>query len=91
VGVVAVWFQNLAAANGSDVLLARGSWPICEGELVAWCAVVTLGPAVLDTEGRISPDGWFPDHVRLGTVEPHLSDDPDRSYTCAHPRPDDAD
>jgi hypothetical protein len=36
--------------------------------------VVAVTPAGFEENGRISADGWLPDHVRLGGLEEHLGD-----------------
>jgi hypothetical protein len=73
-GVVAVRVADLILADAADgtELLAPG--PVREGDLVAWCTVVAVAPALLDEGGRIGADGWLPDHVRLGGLEEHLGD-----------------
>jgi hypothetical protein len=75
-GVVAVRVADLpAAASGSSgVLVPTGGGPVRDGELVAWCAVVTVAPAVVDGDGVPQAEGWLPDHVRLGVLETHLGD-----------------
>ncbi len=48
--------------------------PVRDGDLVAWCTVVAVTPAVLDEGSRVGAEGWLPDHVRLGGLEEHLGD-----------------
>ena len=74
-GTVAVRLADLAAAdgaNGSPVLVPTAGGQVRDGELVAWCTVTAVAPAVLDAHGRLAADGWLPDHVRLGVLEGHL-------------------
>ena len=59
------------AANGTELLAPA---PVGDADLVAWCTVVAVAPAVLDEGGRLGVDGWLPDHVRLGGLEEHLGD-----------------
>jgi hypothetical protein len=74
-GVVAVRLADLAAVDGVDgtpVLVATGPARPRDGDLVAWCTVTAVAPAVLDADGRLGAEGWLPDHVRLGVLEEHL-------------------
>ena len=78
-GVVAVRADGLVATAtaggpGALVLPRGGGGPLVTGELVAWCVVVTLAPAVVGPDGRVAVGGWLPDHVRLGVLEPHLGE-----------------
>jgi Insertion element 4 transposase N-terminal/Transposase DDE domain len=72
--VLAVRVADLVVADAVDGtdLLAPG--PVRDGDLVAWCTVVAVAPAVLDEDGRLGADGWLPDHVRLGGLEEYLGD-----------------
>lgn len=75
--MLAVRVADLVVADGVDgfELLAPGVVrPVRDGDLVAWCTVVAVTPAVLDEDGRLGADGWLPDHVRLGGLEEHLGD-----------------
>jgi hypothetical protein len=76
-GVLAVRVADLVvvdAADGTEFLAPGGVGPVRDGDLVAWCTVVAVTPAVLDEHGRPGVDGWLPDHVRLGGLEEHLGD-----------------
>jgi hypothetical protein len=76
-GVLAVRVADLVVVDGADgaELLTPGAvGPVRDGDPVAWCAVVAVTPAVLDEEGRVSADGWLPDHVRLGGREVQLGE-----------------
>ncbi len=68
-GVLAVRVADLVvadAAGGAELLAPGPVGPVRDGDLVAWCTVVAVTPAVFDENGRIGADGWLPDHVRLG-------------------------
>jgi hypothetical protein len=76
-GVLAVRVDDLVVVDGADgaELLAPGAvGPVRDGDLVAWCTVVAVTPAVLDEGGRVGAEGWLPDNVRLGGLEEHLGD-----------------
>jgi hypothetical protein len=62
------------AVDGTGLLAPAAADPVRDGDLVAWCTVVAVAPAVLDEDGRLGADGWLPDHVRLGGLEEHLGD-----------------
>jgi hypothetical protein len=62
------------AADGGEVLAPGSAGPVRDGDLVAWCTVVAVAPAVLDEQGQLGAEGWLPDHVRLGGLEEHLGD-----------------
>ena len=74
-GVVAVRLGDLVAVegvSGTQVLVPGSAGRVRDGDLVAWCTVTAVAPAVLDADGRIAVDGWLPDQVRLGVLEEHL-------------------
>jgi hypothetical protein len=74
-GVVAVRLVDLAmveGVGGAQVLVPAAAGRVHDGELVAWCTVTAVAPAVLDADGHLGADGWLPDHVRLGVLEEHL-------------------
>ena len=76
-GVLAVRVADLVLADGvdgADLLTPGQARAVRDGDLVAWCTVVAVAPAVVDENGRIGADGWLPDHVRLGGLEEHLGD-----------------
>ena len=78
-GMVAVRLDALEAVDGADgtvVLAPKGSGRPRAGDVVAWCALTAVAPAVLDDHGRLCADGFLPDHVRLGVLEAHLGDHP---------------
>jgi hypothetical protein len=73
--VVAVRLGDLAAVegvSGAQVLVPGSAGRMRDGDLVAWCTVTAVGPAVLDADGRLAVEGWLPDQVRLGVLEEHL-------------------
>jgi hypothetical protein len=75
--VVAVRVDDLVLADGADgteLLVPGRGKPVRGDDLVAWCTVVTVTPAVLGEDGRVGAAGWLPDHVRLGGLEEHLGD-----------------
>lgn len=75
--MLAVRVADLVVADGADgsPLLAPGqARAVGEGDLVAWCTVVAVTPAVLDQDRRLGAEGWLPDHVRLGGLEEYLGD-----------------
>jgi hypothetical protein len=66
-GVVAVRLDTLEAVDGADgsvVLVPKGSGRPRPGDAVVWCQVTTVAPAALDGAGRLGAEGWLPDHVR---------------------------
>jgi hypothetical protein len=74
-GVVAVRLCDLAAVdgvNGAQVLVPASAGRVGDGDLVAWCTVTAVAPAVYDAGGHLAADGWLPDQVRLGVLEEHL-------------------
>lgn len=74
-GVVAVRLGDLAAVegvHGRQVLVPGSAGRVRDGDLVAWCTVTAVAPAVLDADGRLAVDGWLPEQVRLGVLEEHL-------------------
>jgi len=74
-GVLAVRAADLIVADGADgieLLVPVGVGQVRDGDLVAWCTVVAVTPALLDEDGRVGAEGWLPDHVRLGGLEEHL-------------------
>jgi hypothetical protein len=76
-GVVAVRLCDLVAVHGvggAQVLIPGSAGRVRAGELVAWCTVTAVAPAVLDVDGRLGVDGFLPDHVRLGVLEEYLGD-----------------
>ena len=60
--------------GGSQVVVPTGSGRPRPGDLVAWCTVAAVAPAVLDGDGRLAADGWLPDHAWLGVLEAYLGD-----------------
>ncbi len=58
--------------EGRSGLVVAGAERIRAGELVAWCKVVVVAPAVLRRDGRVQAQGRPCDHARLGGVEAEL-------------------
>jgi hypothetical protein len=90
-GVLAVRVADLVVAagvDGAELLVPVTARPVRDGDLVAWCAVVAVTPAVLCEDGRLGAEGWLPDHVRLGGLEQHLGDGfVERVVTASAPAP----
>jgi hypothetical protein len=86
-GVVVVPVSNLveeAGPDGTRLLVPKRGGPVRDGELVAWCTVVSVAPAVVDPDGAIAVEGWLPDHARLGVLEEHLADGMVERLTAEH-------
>jgi len=79
-----VWADG---ADGADLLTPGQARAVRDGDLVAWCTVVAVTPAVFDENGRIGADGWLPDHVRLGGLEEYLGDGVVEQVVAAAPAP----
>jgi hypothetical protein len=58
--------------DGRSGLVVAGAGRIGSGELVAWCKVVVVAPAVVRRDGRVQAQGRPCDHARLGAVEAEL-------------------
>jgi len=74
-GVVAVRLTDLVAVAGvvaAEVLVPATAGRVRDGELVVWCTVTGVAPAVVGADGALGADGWLPDHVRLGVLEEHV-------------------
>jgi hypothetical protein len=77
--VVAVPFSALAwpVRDGSDTdgrsaMVAAGAEKITSGDLVVWCKVVAVAPAVVRRDGRVQAGGRPCEHARLGLLEEQL-------------------
>lgn len=89
-GVLAVRVADLVVVDGVDgaeLLAPAAVRSVRDGDLVAWCTVVAVTPAVLDENGRIAAQGWLPDYVRLGGLEEHLGDGMVEQVVSAAPAP----
>ena len=61
-----------SGGDGRSALLVAGAEKIKAGDLVAWCRVVVVAPAVVRRDGRVQADGRPCDHARLGAAELEL-------------------
>jgi hypothetical protein len=64
--------QPGSGGDGRSALVVAGAAPIAAGELVAWCKVVVLAPALVRRDGRVQAQGRPCDHARLGVAEQEL-------------------
>ena len=76
-GVVAVRARDLACpaglgGDGRTALTAAGAGKIRSGDLVVFCKVVAVAPAVVRRDGRVQAGGHLADHARLGLAEERL-------------------
>jgi hypothetical protein len=58
--------------DGRSGLVVAGAEKIKTGDLVAWCKVVVVAPAVVRQDGRVQAEGRPCDHARLGAAEGEL-------------------
>jgi hypothetical protein len=89
-GVLAVRVADLVVVDGVDgaeLLVPGAVGSVRDGDMVAWCTVVAVTPAVLDEAGRIAARGWLPDHVRLGRLEEYLGEGVVEQVVAAAPAP----
>ena len=61
-----------ARGDGRSAMVAAGAEKITSGDLVVWCKVVAVAPAVVRRDGRVQADGRPCDHARLGVLEEQL-------------------
>jgi hypothetical protein len=61
-----------SGGDGRSGLVVAGAEKITAGDLVAWCRVVVVAPAVVRRDGRVQADGRPCDHARLGAAELEL-------------------
>ncbi len=59
--------------RGSGTVTVAGT-ALSKGDLALFGRPVVTAPAVICQDGTVKADGWLPDHVRLGELEPHLGD-----------------
>ena len=59
--------------HGTGTVTVTGAVPR-SGELAAFCRPVVTAPVLVKRDGTVLADGWLPDFVRLGELEPHLGD-----------------
>ena len=55
--------------NGRSAMVIGAAGKIKSGELVAFCKVVAVAPAMVRRDGRVQADGRPCDHARLGAAE----------------------
>jgi hypothetical protein len=53
-------------------MVVAGAEKITSGDLVVWCKVVVVAPAVVRRDGRVQAEGRPCDHARLGAAEEQL-------------------
>jgi hypothetical protein len=58
--------------DGRSALVVAGTGEIARGDLVVWCKIVAVAPAVVRRDGRVQADGRPCDHARLGVLEEQL-------------------
>ncbi len=61
-----------AGLRVQGVTVTAGGQVPSAGELAVFCRPVVTAPAVGRRDGTVLADGWLPDFVRLGELEPHL-------------------
>ncbi len=61
-----------AGLRVQGVTVTAGGQVPSAGELAVFCRPVVTAPAVVRRDGTVLADGWLPDFVRLGELEPHL-------------------
>jgi hypothetical protein len=59
-------------ADGRSAMVVQGAVKIACGELVAFCKVVAVAPALVRRDGRVQAEGRPCDHARLGAAEVEL-------------------
>lgn len=58
--------------DGRSGLVVTGAGSVRSGDLVVWCKVIAIAPAVVRRDGRVQADGRPSEHARLGTLEQEL-------------------
>src|SRR5664280_75146 len=58
--------------DGRSAMVVQAAGKIKSGELVAFCKVVVVAPALVRRDGRVQADGRPCDHARLGAAEVEL-------------------
>ena len=61
-----------SATDGRSARVVQAAGKIKSGELVAFCKVVVVAPALVRRDGRVQADGHPCDHARLGAAEVEL-------------------
>ncbi|HEY6798558.1 MAG TPA: transposase [Kineosporiaceae bacterium] len=74
VPVSALSWPVTEGSGGDDrsAMTVTGAERIMSGDLVVWCKVVAVAPAVVRRDGRVQADGRPCDHARLGALEEQL-------------------
>jgi hypothetical protein len=65
----------VAAGSGGDdrsAMVVADAEKIVSGDLLVWCKVVVVAPAVVRRDGRVQAEGRPCDHARLGAIEEQL-------------------
>jgi hypothetical protein len=62
------------AEGARPALAAAGTGKIRTGDLVAFCKIVAVIPAVVRRDGRVQAAGHVADHARLGVLEDQLDE-----------------
>lgn len=60
------------SGDGRSAMVVEGAGEIRTGDLVAFCQVVVVAPALVRRDGRVQADGRPCDHARLGAAEVEL-------------------
>jgi len=61
-----------SGGDGRSAMVVTGPGKITSGDLVVWCKIVAVAPAVVRRDGRVQADGRPCDHARLGVLEEQL-------------------
>jgi len=61
-----------SGGDGRSALVVAGAEQITAGDLVAWCKIVVVAPALLRRDGRVQAEGRPCEHARLGAAEQEL-------------------
>jgi hypothetical protein len=61
-----------SSGDGRSAMVVAGAEKITSGDLVVWCTIVAVAPAVVRRDGRVQADGRPCDHARLGAAEEQL-------------------
>jgi hypothetical protein len=61
-----------SGGDGRSAMVVAGPGKIANGDLVVWCKVVAVAPAVVRRDGRVQAEGRPCDHARLGVLEEQL-------------------
>jgi DDE family transposase len=68
-----VWpVREGSTADGRSALAVAGAGGVRTGDVVVWCKIVAVAPAVVRRDGRLQAEGRPCDHARLGVLEEEL-------------------